>query len=186
MVKYPVLKYALSPEQVMDHIAYLADLAILGSMAAVARERGTTVEAVYYHLHILNKEVGLVYQTHRGRKAKVTELGYEVLSVFQPANEEKMKCVSHIEGMMGTKLHAQCPRRFPNYAKVFCGVDLYPEVKNMKRKLVIACLTCGTKVMVLVRSCVKKWIDLHADDIIGPSPLFKLQYLSDLPALIRS
>ena len=186
MRRFPVLKYELSAEQVMDHAPFLADLALVGSIAEVARLRGTSVDTVYYHLHILNKELGPVYQAQRGRKAKVTNLGHELLSYFQPASKGMMKCGARIEGMMQTKRHALCGRRFPDSAKEFSGADLYPEIKNMKQKPVIECLKCGAKVMVRVTTCVNKWIKLHDADINGLTPFFKLQYLSDALTLIRS
>lgn len=186
MRKAPILKNPLSDEKILTHIPFLAELASRGSISEVALHRGTTAEAVAYHLHLLKEELGPVYRTPRGGKALVTDTGWELLAAYSRLNREREVTLSCIARMRGLKPHAQCQKCFPESAKPFFGKDVFPQIKNLRRKVVIECLLCGTKVMALLRSCVQKWLNLHDADINGSHPSFKIHYVGDNPGLLLS
>lgn len=177
MRKFPLLANDMPDDKFLDHISFLAELAELGSMAAVALSRKTTPEAVAYHLHLLNKELGPVYKVRRGGKAELTELGWQILAVYQPLKHKKTEFLDFIATTKGFRPHAECAKPFPFTAKVYSGKDQFPRIKNVRKKLIIECLNCGLCVMVLLKSCVDKWLDLHDEDINGPNPLFRLHLL---------
>ncbi|MEX5219710.1 MAG: hypothetical protein NW701_17910 [Nitrospira sp.] len=181
MRKNPILKNELTPEQLLIHIPFLADLAAKGSITAVARERNTTPEAIAYHLHILNAALGSVYEVRRGSKAELTVRGWELLAVFEPLNQSRVGCVGWLSEQMSLKSHANCVNSFPSTGKVFSGTDRFPDIRHRRQKLIIECLSCGLKVMVLLRSYVKQWLKLHDAEINGPHPLFRLHSIGDEP-----
>ncbi len=178
-------KYAISDERLLEHVAYLADLASLDSIAAVARHRGMSWEAVVYHLNILNDELGRVYEKSPGGKVRLTERGCQLLAMASPVTKTFEEFSSWVRSTKGLKLHWGCPNPFPSRAKVFSGTDLFPGVKSLRRKLVIQCLLCETRVMVLLRSCVREWLKLHNANIYGPQPSFKVIHVADDPTVLR-
>jgi molybdenum-dependent DNA-binding transcriptional regulator ModE len=178
------MKNQPSDEKLLTHMSFLSDLADRDSISKVASDRNISPEAVSYHLGILNDELGHVYTVRRGGRAELTDLGWEILAYYKPMHKKQTGLQSFIATQRALKRHAQCPKCFPESAKVFSGKDLFPRVKNLRRKLIIECLTCKTKVMVLLRSCVQKWLKSYDAHINGPHPVFRIYIVDDHPDLL--
>lgn len=180
------MKNSPPDDKLLVHVPFLSDLAQRESISKVASDRRISPEAVSYHLGILSAELGPVYTVRRGGRAEVTDLGWELLAHYEPMRQKQTRLEAFIATRRGLKRHAQCQQCFPDAASVFSGKDLFPRVKNLRRKLIIECLTCKTRVMVLLRSCVQKWLKSHAAHITGPHPLFRIYIVDDFPDLLLS
>lgn len=174
MPKIPEFQNDIPDEKYYYHLSFLLDLSERGSIAAVAFHRNVSSDCVKYHLSICNSTFGLVYEVPPGGHARLTRIGWELIAKFKPMALKTKEFFDFVALAKELKPHARCPHAFPPFSRVYNKDAPFPRIKKVGKKLVLRCNRCKTRVMILLKPCVKEWLKTNDMLINGPDPLFEI------------